>query len=155
MKSILLQMLFLSAFVISCKETKQENLNRQASLLQTSIFKENPLLEHVIASSINPKNKTMQTVYGNQIAYDYANSHANFLYPKGSILYAVTWQQQQDSVWFGANIPKEILSIEEVNFSGQGQPEYRMFSGRPLKEIEVKNSFRLTAIVQTKMAVSP
>lgn len=61
-------------------------------------------------------NGTMRIIYGNEIAANYAWSGKGINYPNDAILYPVTWDQKQDSVWFRALISAEIKSIEILKF---------------------------------------
>ncbi|MFT3934009.1 MAG: hypothetical protein QM726_10370 [Chitinophagaceae bacterium] len=149
---LLLAMLFLHA----CKNKTDRNININASLNEPGELVENPLLENVITTSINPKDSTMQTLYGNKIAWDYADTHSDLQYPEGSKLYSVTWKQKPDSLWFGANTPKEVLFVEEVAFIKNSQPAYIFYQGNPLRKAANDNSAnRLSFILSQKMAVSP
>lgn len=141
-------------FLSACISETENNLNLQASLNKTEGLTVNPLLENVITSSINPKAGTMQILYGNKIAWDYVNTHTDLQYPKGSVLYSVTWRQKPDSLWFGANIPKEIVQIEQVSFENE-QPKYERFQGSPLQKTDATDSSRLAYILSQKMAISP
>ena len=58
----------------------------------------------------------MRIIYGNEIAANYAWTGKGREYPNNAILYPVTWDQKQDSVWFGALILPEIKSIEILKF---------------------------------------
>jgi hypothetical protein len=69
---------------------------------------------NVITTMADKKNKTMSTLYGNDIAYQYARTQKGTDYPANAQLRLVTWNQQEDDRWFGANIPAKIKSIEVV-----------------------------------------
>jgi hypothetical protein len=100
----------------------------------------------------------MSTLYGNDIAWNYASLHSDFNYPKGSKLYEVTWRQKPDSVWFGANIPKKIIMVECVIFTDSESPTYVHYKGHPLKRIISANSNyeeRIKDIVSQRMAIAP
>lgn len=117
---------------------------------------ENPLLESVIVSSIDPGNGKMATLYGNKVAWDYANGHSDTQYPQGAILYQVTWKQRPDPVWFGGNTPKEMASVERIVFTGNAQPEYALYEGTPLRKAATGyNTERVGFISSQRMAVSP
>jgi len=83
-----------------------------------------PLKWKVIHSSIDPRNHTMSTLYGNK--------------EKGAALALVTWSQKEDEHWYGALIPGTILSIEQVRFEGSTKdlspPLYERYEGSPLKK---------------------
>jgi hypothetical protein len=69
---------------------------------------------NVITTMADKKHKTMSTLYGNDIAYQYAHTRKGTDYPANAQLKLVTWDQQEDDRWFGANIPAKIKSIEVV-----------------------------------------
>jgi hypothetical protein len=87
-------------------------INEQASL--TGQLPYNPLAWKVITSSINQRNATMSTLYGNDIAVRYARINADRSYPAGSVLALVVWAQRDDPHWFGARIPSSVQSVEFV-----------------------------------------
>lgn len=136
--------------------TKTSRLNEKASIMETNLLPENPLLEHPLTSSINVKDSTMSTLYGNKIAWDYANLKNDGNYPSGAILYEVTWKQKPDSVWFGANIPKVVKSVERISYPANGAPQYNLYEGQPLREsTSEKDTARLAIIASQRIAVSP
>lgn len=111
-----------------------------------------------ITSSIQPKQKTMSTLYGNDVAFNYAKTNFNSNYPQNSTLYEVTWMQKPDELWFGANIPKEVISVEKITFLDKGVIAYEMFQGKTLKKVKMdglKENLRREVILSQKMAVSP
>ena len=96
----------------------------------------NPLAWRVIASSASRNDSTMSTLYGNDVAIQYARTNSDRKYPNGSALSLVTWTQQEDSRWFGAKIPATVKSVEFVLVSSAaGGPSYsyQKFEGTPLK----------------------
>lgn len=144
-------------FLYSCNNIqKQSNLNDNGSILELGDLKENPLLLEVITTSINGKDETLSTLYGNKIAVDYATKHIEINYPYGSVLYEVTWRQEPDAVWFGANIPSNLISVEKVIFPKENEPSYTLYKGKPLKKIKHSNvNDRLTKILSKRYAVTP
>jgi len=123
---------------------------------ETDFLPENPLLMIPLTSSVSPKNKTMATLYGNSIALDHAQKDADLQYPEGTILYEVTWHQQADEFWFGANIPKEIKCIERVSVDNNKKLHYELFKGKPLKRLISENdTARINFITSQKMAFTP
>src|SRR5690606_31490924 len=110
----------------------------------------------VITTSVNLNNKTMSTLYGNTIAVDFAKKNSGFKYPAGSVLYEVTWEQQPDSVWFGATIPAELISVEKISFNRETEPSYALYQGRPLKKDKNDHAqVRLIQIISQHFAVTP
>ena len=148
---------FALAIIVSCEQKSKKFLNIEASVQQNDELKENPLLMNPITSSIQPKDSTMSTLYGNEIAFDYAKQHSDFNYPKDAVLYEVTWKQKPDELWFGGNIPKEISSVEKITFNNDNY-FYEKFEGKPLKKIQIEEAeekLREDFIINQKMAVSP
>ncbi|MFC3158767.1 hypothetical protein SAMN05443633_11552 [Chryseobacterium arachidis] len=151
---------FIFAFILmnSCKENSKQLINIKASVQQNDELKENPLLMHPMTSSIQPKESTMSTLYGNDEAFQYAQKNFNSAYPQNAILYEVTWKQKADELWFGANVPKEIESVEKITFGNNNEAVYEIFQGKPLKKIKKDVAFENTRkelITSQKMAVSP
>lgn len=143
-------------FLYSCQHTKPDNLNNEASILELGDLHENPLLMGVITTSVNLNNKTMSTLYGNTIAIDFAKKNSGIKYPEGSVLYEVTWEQQPDSVWFGANIPGVLISVEKIDFNKESTPFYTIYEGSPLRTSKNHNANdRLDQIISQRFAVTP
>lgn len=144
-------------FLYSCNSSpKKSNLNNKGSILELGDLKENPLLLGVITTQINSEKETMSTLYGNKIAVDYATKNIGTNYPSGAILYEVTWQQEPDAVWFGANIPANLISVEKVMFLNESEPSYTLYKGTPLKKL--KHTYindRLTQILSNRYAATP
>jgi hypothetical protein len=144
--------------LMACKEKRQELLNIKASVQLNDELKENPLLMHPLTSSVNPKDSMMSTLYGNDIAFDYAKKNLGSNYPNGAVLYEVKWKQKPDELWFGANVPGEKKSVEKITFKEENSSEYEFFEGKILKKIKrdsaTENS-RKEIIVSQRMAVSP
>ncbi|MHA4809744.1 cytochrome P460 family protein [Flavitalea flava] len=69
----------------------------------------------VINTSVNKRDQTMSTLYGNDLAVSAARAGTTVAYPPGSVLSLVTWFQKADKHYFGANIPAAIKSIEEIH----------------------------------------
>jgi hypothetical protein len=98
----------------------------------------------------------MYTLYGNDAAFVYAGSHGDSSYPDGAVLYEVTWRQQADEQWAGANVPKKIVHIERLEYAAGGQATYTLYEGTPLKKATVANpALRAGVIAGQRMAVSP
>lgn len=144
-------------FVTACKDgNKKINLNQGASFIAADTLPENPLPEKVLTVTINTKDSTMATLYANKIAWLYANSHGDKKYPPGAVLYQVTWKQKADSVWFGANIPKEIQSVERISYTYNSPAIYEMYEGHPLRKSSAQpDTGRIARIIGQKMAISP
>lgn len=152
--------LYLIVLILSmaCKEKCQELLNIKASVQLNDALKETPLLMHPLTSSVNPKDSIMSTLYGNDIAFDYAQKNLGSNYPNGAVLYEVNWKQKSDELWFGANVPNDIKSVEKITFKEENYSEYQIFDGKILNKIKqdslIENS-RKDFIISQRMAVSP
>lgn len=111
-------------------------LNTKAAL--TGSIPRDPLQWRVITSGVDPRNSTMFTLFGNDAAVQYSRTGTARHYPDGSVLALVTWQQQEDSRWFGGKIPAQVKSVEfvDVRASEDGHlfSVYRAYEGSPLKE---------------------
>jgi hypothetical protein len=84
---------------------------------------------------VDPKARTMATVYGNDLALEAGHARgAAPAYPPGAVLAVVTWAQRDDPHWFGARIPDAPQSVEFVEVAAGGQPRYRRFAGPGLAE---------------------
>jgi hypothetical protein len=96
----------------------------------------NPLAWRVISSLVDTSDGTMSTLYGNEVAVDYARTHSQRDYPAGSVLSLVTWRHTEDPRWFGAKIPSRVKSVEfaTVGAAGNGAPQYsyEAYTGTPL-----------------------
>lgn len=123
-------------FAYSCNNNK-ENINKDASLTFLGELPENPLLLNPINFSINKKEHTMSTLYGNKTAFEFKKNNTTNLYPKGSVLYEVTWNQKDDDVWFGGKIPKNIKSIERIEFHDNPQPFYEYYIANPMRKVKL------------------
>lgn len=158
---ILIALIFLSVMAgcTTQKTDKTYSYNQEASLPDTLSF--NPLEWKVITSSLNKNDKTMSTLYGNDIAVQ--NARTGAAYSAGSILAMVTWSQKEDEHWFGARIPATVRSIEEVRFSSTGgdnmSPAYEQYTGQPLRRNEAndpeKAKHRIAYIVEQRASVMP
>jgi hypothetical protein len=123
----------------------------------------NPLEWKVICSGIDKGGKTMSTLYGNDIAVNKARTNAGNTYPAGSALALVTWLQQEDTHWYGANIPGSVKSIELIKFidatKNNSIPSYENYEGT-LSRKSVENNpeivkARIAYIINQKASVIP
>jgi hypothetical protein len=129
--------LFAAAVLIlsACNNRKpaEELLNKKAAIPASMNFSKAGL--KVITSSINKKEQTMSTLYGNDLALKTAISGSTN-YPPGENLTLVTWKQQDDDRWFGAKIPGDLLSVEVIKTirSGTGSisTNYQRLTGKEL-----------------------
>ncbi|CAL1519081.1 hypothetical protein [Chitinophaga sp. MM2321] len=143
-------------FLASCTSPDRDNLNEKASVQAADELPENPLLLIPITFSINPKEGSMSTLYGNNEAMQHAKLNSGNAYPAGSVLYEVTWKQKSDSLWYGANIPDQIIRVERVVFNGDALPGYELYSGHPLRKVAFPSSAqRIALITAQQMAHNP
>ncbi|HEY4148056.1 MAG TPA: cytochrome P460 family protein [Chitinophagaceae bacterium] len=112
----------------------------------------NPLEWNVITSSINKRNHTMSILYGNAIALQSARTGSGHGYSTGAVLALVTWQQQEDPHWYGANLPDAIKCVERLTFNitvkNTAQPVYEKFEGASLQKAAEVN----TDTIKSRMA---
>lgn len=59
----------------------------------------------VLTTSLDLKNGTMSTLYGNALARNHAFGDGLPDYPVGAKLLELSWKQREDPHWFGARIP--------------------------------------------------
>ena len=139
-----------------CNRNTKNNSNEKASVSALDALPENPLLLAPITFSIDPDKASMSTLYGNKIAFDHASVAVNGIYPKGAVLYEVTWRQKADSLWYGANIPDQITQVKRLIFKGDSLPQYELYMGHPLKKVTsgAKNK-RIRFIRSQQMALTP
>lgn len=135
------------------------SINQQASLNGTL---PNPLQWKIITSSLNRRDSTMSTLYGNDIAVKYARSNADHNYPTGAVLSLVTWAQRDDPHWFGAKIPATVKSVEFLTVTASpNQPAYTYenYQGSPLKKIDMSDTsavnVRVDHLLSQRAAVMP
>jgi hypothetical protein len=83
--------------------------------------------------------------------------------PAGSILSLVTWNQQEDSRWFGAKIPATPKSVEivTVGTTSDQKPSYsyQQYEGSPLNKISEQQGAtpndRAAFLLSQRAAVMP
>ena len=164
MKTIHLLAAFVVLVLAGCSEkraTTDELFNQKASLPAGLPF--NPLQWAVISVAIDKHEGTMSTLYGNDLAVTHARSTQAHAYPPGSVLSLVTWFQQDDKHWFGAEIPAQIKSIEFVQVEstpdGKSSLVYQDYEGTPLaplpKEDDAMRRTRLAYILNEEASVMP
>jgi|SRR5579872_2808994 len=123
----------------------------------------NPLAWRVITSMADKTSSTMSTLYGNDLAVDYARAHSDRGYPDGSVLALVTWTQQNDPRWFGARIPNRVASVEFLTVGtlpdGHATYSYQEFAGATLKQASAEQtaapSGRALFLLAQRAAVLP
>jgi cytochrome c553 len=131
-------------FATECVNCHQPLKDNDFVFTNPQSLKEDQLKWKVISSAVDKKNKTMSTLYGNDIAFEYARHPSAGTYPEHAELAMVTWNQKADEHWFGANVPDKIKSIEVVKFNPA-----------PVYQGSGDATTRTAAIIQQRMAVTP
>lgn len=103
-----------ASLALSCKSGSQEKdiVNTKATL-PVSLGVEKTGLK-LITSSIHKKAGTMSVLYGTKSALS-ASLDGVKLQSAGQKWTLITWKQQDDPTWFGAQIPGNLVSVEEVD----------------------------------------
>jgi hypothetical protein len=133
-------------------------LNNAASLPPSFNFRKLGL--RVLSSSVNHRQATMATLYGNDLARQASLAAAGTTQP-GEVLALLTWQQQADPNWFGARIPGALQSLELLRTrpGGAGHPTvtYQYFSGKDLilRADTLHQQERIAYLLAQKPAVLP
>lgn len=136
-------------------------LNESASLPDNLPF--HPLQWRVISTAINKPESSMYTLYGNDLAIEYARSNPKNDYPAGAVLALVGWVQRDDEHWFGGKIPDRVRSVEfvEVKPGADHRPSYvyQDYEGRPLKKTGAYEGLvpneRVAYLLSQRAAVMP
>jgi hypothetical protein len=112
------------------------SINERATL--TGSLPWNPLQWSVITSSIDKQAGATSVLYGNDVAVRHARSDSQENYPAASVLSLVTWEQVEDTRWFGAKIPGQAKSVEFVSVTAgpgnQAEYSYEDYEGSPLRK---------------------
>ena len=140
-------------------------MNQSASLTGNLVaaLPANPLQWKVITSEINKQDSTMSTLYGNDLAVQYARTNSQHDYPAGAVLSLVTWTQREDARWYGASIPNQVKSVEFVTVAaapdGHRTYSYESFAGAPLKQLSLEEGLqpndRAAYLLAQRAAVLP
>jgi hypothetical protein len=111
-------------------------LNQDAS--KVSGFPGSAMHGRVITSWIDKASSTMSTLYGNDVAVNYARKNSDAAYPAGSKISLVTWKEMEDPRWFGGNIPAKVVSVEQasVDATPERKYAYTRYEGEPVKSVE-------------------
>jgi hypothetical protein len=163
-KGIFLGGLVLSLSFLGCAADEPKisaEFNQSAS--SAGQLPANPLQWKVISSSIDRVGSTMSTLYGNDVAVEYARTSSQHDYPVGAELSLVTWTQAEDSRWFGAKVPAQVKSVEFVTVEsapdGTRSFSYQEFTGLPLKMASTQQSLtpsdRTAYLLSQRAAVMP
>ena len=168
MKRTVLICLGASALIlVGCHSTNERVVTRQnTDATLPSGLPGNPVQGKVITSWVDKTDKqhaTMSTLYGNDIAVQYARSNAGQNYPVNAVLSLVTWNEQEDPRWFGGNIPQTTKSVEIVTVKpGAGAAhydyDYQRYEGSPLAKVAVSEfpaKDRTAYLLSQRAAVMP
>ena len=158
MKSLVLISALALLPLAGCTSKQQPStINAEASL--TGKLPYNPLAWKVVTSWVNDRNGTMSTLYGNDVAVQYARSNSAHAYPAGSVLALVTWAQRDDPHWFGAKIPSAPRSVEFVTIpsSPAASANYQRYQGTPLTLANAAptDAARIDYLTSQRAAVMP
>jgi Haem-binding domain/Cytochrome P460 len=119
----------------------------------------NPLAGKVLTVSVDPRNSLFSTLYGNDVAAQYARSSSGLDYPAGSAVCLVTWQEQDDARWFGGRIPGGVRSVECAGVTarpdGQKSTTFESYAGSPLTQTPGDNTRRAAELFGMRPAVLP
>jgi hypothetical protein len=135
MKNITLPLgIFFCLLICSCKHNANlpDNINAKASFPDSTPYR--PAGLKVITTFINRKDTTMSTLYGNPLALQKAIG-LNRDVAGGELFTLVTWKQQPDAHWFGANIPGDLQSVEVLKTNSNGDKvvlNYQHYVGKNL-----------------------
>lgn len=149
--------LALLPFSSCARKPAASTINDQAALSGQLPY--NPLAWKVITSSVNERNATMSTLYGNDVAVQYARTNSDHAYPAGSVLAFVVWTQREDPHWFGARIPSNVQSVEFVavpDVAGDST-KYERYQGSPLTKTAAtdRDAKRIDYLTGQRAAVMP
>jgi hypothetical protein len=127
--------------ISTARVSRAEVLNNAAAALPASLPYQ-PWHWSAITMYVDPKARTMATLYGNDEAMQAVrvsraptDDASKIPYAAGAVLALVTWVQRDDPHWFGARIPDVPQSVEFVQVATGGQQNtYRRFAGTGLTE---------------------
>jgi hypothetical protein len=127
---------------ITTAKVKGDEVVNSAAALPASLPYQ-PLGWSAITMYVDPKTRTMATIYGDDTAMQAVQARRDApgagpkgpAYPAGAVLALVTWVQRDDPHWFGARIPDTPRSVEFVQVAAAGQTSsYRRFTATGLVE---------------------
>ncbi|HEY3707358.1 MAG TPA: cytochrome P460 family protein [Terracidiphilus sp.] len=120
---------------------RQDIVNAMAAAIPARV-PVRPLEWSAITLLVDPKQRTIAALMGNDIALKAVNARADSpiapLYPAGAELALVTWTEREDPHWFGGRIPSVVRSVEVVQAGAPGTlPVYTRYEGAALAEQRV------------------
>ena len=150
---------FFCLLICSCNNNDDvpDNINAKASLPYSAKFSTAGL--KVITSFIDKKAGTMSTLYGNEPALQKATS-LNQSMVRDALFKLVTWKQQPDEHWFGADIPGDLQSVEILKTAPGGDSvvvNYQRYQGKTfvLNTDTLHQSERIKFILSQRPSVMP
>ncbi|SEB14807.1 cytochrome P460 family protein [Pedobacter hartonius] len=159
MKAIYILFPVLVLLAAACREQPDEKqlINKEASLPEDFNFSKLGL--KVLSSSVNEKQNTMSTIYGNDLALNTAK--AGTPVQAGEVLAMITWKQKKDEHWFGAKIPGNLQTVEMIRTSPDAQKsakvDYQRYEGKKLtlKQDTTGNDKNIRYIFEQHPSVMP
>jgi hypothetical protein len=112
----------------------------------------------VITTSYDHAHHTISALYGNAAAAALSQSSPKPTLAPGTEVALVTWQEQEDTHWFGGRIPGAVQSVEVLSAGAGPGFAYKKYAGSPLKEEpadQVSDPTRMDAIMGLRAAVMP
>lgn len=116
-----------------------------------------PLGWRAITMYVDPRTRTMATLYGNDAAMQVVHARGDAasaqpsVYPAGAVLALVTWAQRDDPHWFGGRIPDVLQSVEFVQISSDRAADtYRVFGHSALvgEHVDAKSAAQRTNFIR-------
>lgn len=144
----------------ACSQNKVPTGQRNEAASLPASFHFDKLGLNVLATSINRRQATTATLYGNDLARQVALGGTGAAQP-GEVLALLTWQQQADPNWFGARIPSALQSLEllrtELGSTGRPAVIYQCFTGKDLtlRADTLHQQERIAFLLAQKPAVLP
>ncbi|WP_160137618.1 hypothetical protein [Chryseobacterium sp. c4a] len=119
MKNTIVILLVSFISLTSCSKKNNDNNNG----LMRVVFDPGHL--QFISTSLNPKNKTMSALYGNEKALE-SLSKASNTPDAGSLMKLVTWRYHDNPQYIGGTITGELVSIETIQTDTTGNVSYEI-----------------------------
>ncbi len=157
MKDICLAGVLLLAGLAGCSDETRVVTRLNVDAEPGGALPSSPLSSKVITSWVNKQDATMSTMFGNEVAWQYARTNAEMKYPAGAVLSVVTWSQQEDPRWFGGKIPQNAKTVELITVVGPEKYLYQRYEGSPLKRVamDAAPNDRAAYLLSQRAAVMP
>lgn len=148
--------IYIAALVLlsACRQNVATNqiINQKASI-PTSFQLEKM---KVITSSVNKRQHTMSTLYGNSTSVKRARLGSPL--KGGEMLVLVTWEEKPDGNWYGASTPGTVKSVEQVTTGMHpNQTGYHLYIGPrlTLQRDTLGQNSRINAIFGMQASIMP